>query len=214
MEPWFEFKSTSSNRSSIDSAEVVTIEVVDEDGNKKDFVLHKSFVCFHSRFFNAAFNGPFSEGTSQSMIFHTYSLEAFGLFADWIYKEKIPDGPGELPNINELVFLYIIGDHLLVPKLLNQILERINDSVGTTGVLPVALFRHIYENTTVESPLRKMMIDLCIAYKHVACVEDIPHEMAVDMVNASHEHLYRKAAKLTKEKMKKYHIVEDEAFIH
>jgi hypothetical protein len=167
--------------------DVVTIEAIDEQGMRKDFVVHKAVICFYSPFFRSAFNGCFSEGASQSMIFPTFPLEAFGTFVDWIYSQKIADADGTaVPNIHELVYLYIVAGQLLVPKLQNSIIDLIVEVVSETNALPAAVFHHLYQETTESSPLRRIFVDLYVQYMGKIEVEAFfPREMLVDIVNAS-----------------------------
>jgi hypothetical protein len=61
--------------------ELVTIHVTNADGKVFDFVVHKSFLCHASPFFDAAFNGNFVEGQTQSMNLET-SEQAFGMLVE------------------------------------------------------------------------------------------------------------------------------------
>lgn len=194
-------------------ADIVTIEAIDNNGKSKEFVVHKSFICHYSPFFDAAFNGRFAEGATQSMLYPTHSLEAFGSFIDWIYSLKIEDGNGSTPCIQELVYLYVIADHLLIPKLQNQVLEKINGVVGESKELPTAIFGYVYANTTDGHALRRLIVDLYIQYAGKIEVEneqEFPHEMLIDMFNAAFDKNSRKTAKFSKDKMKKYLISEEE----
>ncbi|KAM3072145.1 hypothetical protein ACMFMG_008603 [Clarireedia jacksonii] len=57
--------------------DMVTIHVINASGRTLDHV-HKSFLCYASPCFDAAFNGAFIEGQTQSMNLET-SEQAFGV---------------------------------------------------------------------------------------------------------------------------------------
>lgn len=67
----------------------------------------------------------------------------------------------------------------------------------------------MYENTTEPSPLRKFLVDLCASQLgKMEFGDEMPREMLVDILKASGELKTTKAAKFTKEKMKRY-LVDD-----
>jgi hypothetical protein len=189
---------------------MVTIEVMGADGYGKTFTFHKCYICHYSPFFYAAFNGRFSEGASQSMVHDTVSIEAFGIFATWIYNQKIEDGAGEVPCIKDLANLWIIADVFLIPALQNMCVEALNDQFSKIDCLPTLLFGHVYENTKEDSPLRRMFVDLCLAHESKIKMEDnYPSQMLIDIANASKDGKPSKSTKLSKDRIKKYFVSEN-----
>jgi len=61
----------------------VTI-IVSKASTEQKFVIHKELICFHSPFFNAAFNGKFIEGETQEMRMDDVDEETFGQLVHWL----------------------------------------------------------------------------------------------------------------------------------
>jgi hypothetical protein len=55
----------------------------------KTFIIHVDFLTNCSRFFSAAFNGEFIEGTTKTMTYEEMTPLAFGLFINWAYTQKL-----------------------------------------------------------------------------------------------------------------------------
>jgi BTB/POZ domain len=70
---------------SLDSkpAQFVTV-IVSKAPTEQKFVVHKELICFHSPFFNAAFNGKFIKGQTQEMRMDDVDEEAFGQLVHWL----------------------------------------------------------------------------------------------------------------------------------
>jgi hypothetical protein len=86
--------------------------------------IHKDFICYYSPFFDAAFNGNFKEGQTQTMEFDDVDVTAFGILSGWLYTQNISDS-GEWPDLTTLGRLWILGDRFLIPKLQNMAMDGI-----------------------------------------------------------------------------------------
>ncbi|KAE9376553.1 hypothetical protein N431DRAFT_452967 [Stipitochalara longipes BDJ] len=62
--------------------------VVGPPKREHKFVIHKEFICYHSSFFSATFNGDFEEGKTQTMKLDGIDPHAFGLLVDWLYTQE------------------------------------------------------------------------------------------------------------------------------
>jgi len=67
----------------------MVIIVVGADAIKKPIAVHKSFITFYSPFFKAAFDGPFEEGTRQTIQLEDVEAEPFEIFVQWLYSQNI-----------------------------------------------------------------------------------------------------------------------------
>jgi hypothetical protein len=68
---------------------MVTVET--GDGEKiphETFTIHKAFICHHSPFFRAAFEGNFLEAQTQLLKLDDVEGEIFGIFVDWVYTKE------------------------------------------------------------------------------------------------------------------------------
>lgn len=111
--------------------EIVNIHVAQNNGDKtklRTFPLYKSILCRQSPFFDAAFNGPFIEGQSQSMALEDVGEEEFGMFVHYVHFRTIKGGdgtwsPAYTAPIKSLIKLWILGERFLVPQLQNDVLD-------------------------------------------------------------------------------------------
>jgi hypothetical protein len=67
-----------------DPQPIVEVHVISPFGHTKTYRVHKNFICYYSPFFDAAFNGNFTEGDTQSMKLGDTCTEAFGIFVNWL----------------------------------------------------------------------------------------------------------------------------------
>ncbi|KUJ22425.1 uncharacterized protein LY89DRAFT_762551 [Mollisia scopiformis] len=58
----------------------------------QNFSLPKALLCYHSPFFERAFNGGFKEATEQKMSMTSCSLETFKLLIQWLYTSHVELG--------------------------------------------------------------------------------------------------------------------------
>ena len=190
---------------------MVTIACLDDKDVEQTFSVHKSFIVHYSTYYNAVFNGHFSEGQTQSVKQYPISVESFGIFINWLYSQKIEVEEGTSPTAKELINVWILADEKLIPSLQNQVIEALNDQFAKEGV-PTEVFGLVYEHTTEHSPLRAMIVDLCVSQlANIEFGDDVPREVLIDILKASADSKSHKANKLSKDKIKKY-FVEEEAF--
>jgi len=130
--------------------------------NKTKFLIHKSFACAYSPVLKAAFNNTFVEGQTQ-----TYKLEettegAFGLLSQWIYTQKLDGDLGGKEKAGPNLYrLWILAEKLLMPRLQNLAIDHIEADHVKYRVIFVPEFEYVWENTTVDSPLRRLLAYQC-----------------------------------------------------
>jgi hypothetical protein len=126
---------------------------------KKEFVIHKSFVCHVSPVLRAAFNSNFVEGQTQRYILEDTTEAAFHLFSEWVYTQNIYwDGESkDEPSSFSLPRVWVLAEKLLVPKLQNRAMDLIEDVQKNRGTFGSTVF-WVYENTCCGSPLRRIYI--------------------------------------------------------
>jgi len=74
--------------------------IKDEDEtHHQTFPIHKGHICHYSPFFDAEFNGTFSEAETQLVELYEVKPETFGIFVNWIYTQDIFSEGGEIPNV-------------------------------------------------------------------------------------------------------------------
>lgn len=63
--------------------------LVGKAGSEEPFLVHKEFVCYYSPALRAAFNSSFVEGQTQTYRLEDISTNAFRLFVQWLYSQKM-----------------------------------------------------------------------------------------------------------------------------
>ncbi|KAL2072723.1 hypothetical protein VTL71DRAFT_12066 [Oculimacula yallundae] len=183
-------------------ATFVTFLVGPEDYITK-FVVHKEFACYHSSVLRAAFASNFVEGQTQTYRIIDTSPDAFQLFVQWLYTQKLQlhrlrhleasgltDESGEDEEYDmgdedmSLAKLWVLADKLAIPKLQNSAMTCIL-KFASGNVIPTLPYHYIYENTGIGSPLRRLVVEQCAHelphYYIYSCAEYFPRELLLDI---------------------------------
>lgn len=121
---------------------MVTINVNDLNEVVGTFVVHKNFICFHSPYFNAAFNG---ESQTLDLEVDDASPDAFAIFVNWLYTQRIEDTSKDSVRVSTLLELWILAGRLLIPKLQNATLRMLDEARWNS--FSSSRFVMVYENT-------------------------------------------------------------------
>lgn len=166
---------------------------------KKEYVVYKEFACYYSPMLNAAFNGPFIEGKSNTMTIDDFPFpKAFGFIQCWMYTMKIKH-PLRVPlTLTSYCVAWILADRLLIPKLQNQAVIELCSKKLTLDKMPD--LKLIYGNTSPDSKLRRLVAYLC-AFEMEPNLwamrdgdGDIPSQFLVD-VATEHKKEYQRMAR-------------------
>lgn len=138
------------------------------------FVIHKAVACYHSRMFEAAFNGPFIEGQSQSITLKELPANwMFGVIQSWMYTGSLDitkdfggsPGGGKISSLKSnpimLLQVWVIADRCIIPELQNDVMALMMELT----YVPVWIASSFYKNTTPESKLRKWFVERAAADK-------------------------------------------------
>lgn len=110
----------------------------------------------------------------------------FGIFASWLYTQKIQNENGETPECADLIDLWIFGDRYLMPRLQNQALMALDEARIKAKKLSSSLYKSIYDGTNSTSHLRLYLIDYCVnSTVDISCQEAYPVQLLVDVINAT-----------------------------
>ncbi|KAH7360632.1 hypothetical protein BKA65DRAFT_591659 [Rhexocercosporidium sp. MPI-PUGE-AT-0058] len=104
----------------------------------KTFPIYKEFACYYSPVLRDAFNGPFLEGQSQTMIIDDFSPSgAFGFVLHWMYTGRLQKDETANHITQDIIKHSNIGD------------------ISTKDIT------WTYRNTAPDSMLRKRIVDVC-----------------------------------------------------
>jgi len=152
---------------------------------KQTFLVHKDFLCYYSPYFDAALNGRFAEGETQTIDLEDVHPKVFALFVQWLHAQKALDNkaaeicPGSLILSN----LWILADRLLIPTLQNEVIVAYEKALVAYKKRPTeTTLDYIYKNTTPGSLLRQY-ITRVVATRKVGNIERYPKDLLVDMIS-------------------------------
>lgn len=125
------------------------------------FHIYKEFACYYSPVFRATFNGSFLEGQSQSMtIDEDQANLAFGAIQHWMYTGKLHQVEPAHFTLSSYCCVWILADRLLMVALQNHVTRKILE-YGDVLQCSSEEIRWIYDNTSPDGMLRKLVVDVC-----------------------------------------------------
>ena len=138
---------------------------------QQDYGIHKSLICNSSLYFKAAFNSGFEESKTGVMRLGEVDPGVFDLFYTYLYTNVLWSNEDNASAIREkyALGLYAFADMIQMPLLKNATIRLIyeeimlnkNDDTGLVKMKPSTL-AYVWENTVESSPLRRLMIDMCV----------------------------------------------------
>ncbi|KAH7418311.1 hypothetical protein BKA64DRAFT_738788 [Cadophora sp. MPI-SDFR-AT-0126] len=117
----------------------------------------------YSSMLDAAFNGPFAEGKSGVMTIDDIGFPSiFGSIQSWMYTQKLTSPYDDPPCTFEVYCtIWILADRLLMPKLQNDVAAAMLALEHGSQLIFQGKMAWIYRNTTPDSKLRRLIVDLC-----------------------------------------------------
>lgn len=121
-------------------------------------------LCHVSRFFRAALKGGFQEEKEKRVTLRDDDPSAFRLFVLWLYKGQLLESQKANPVDMLIAKAWIMGDKLGAPGCQNYIMKVIaTEDCWSQGLLTdTETIIYIYNNTTVGSPLRMVVVDMIL----------------------------------------------------
>ncbi|KAH7384761.1 hypothetical protein BKA64DRAFT_726276 [Cadophora sp. MPI-SDFR-AT-0126] len=106
--------------------EIVTI-VVGSGAKTKSFKIHKALLCTKVTFFDKMFNGPFSEGTTQTASLPEEEILTLKLFLGWLYKDRVLVPPPwtkcGMNEVEQLCRLFAFAEKYNITLLADQTMD-------------------------------------------------------------------------------------------
>lgn len=181
------------------------------EGPSQPFRVHQDFLCYYSPYFEAVFKGKFAESKSGALDLEDVSPKVFEIFVNWLYTQTVFLPGSKLPQIQDLMNLWIFADRLLIPRLQNHTLEAIDRVRLKSKTFPSSVFHHVYEYTDKGSPLRRYIVDVMSRGKAnpLQYPERFPVELLVDIINVMRMRVEVGVIKFSEHDLKGYHVSED-----
>jgi len=123
--------------------DIVTV-IVGRGSASQTFKLPKDSLCYHSLVFASACNGPFIEGSSQTMSLDDIDGPVFGLLVAWLYTKDISDEDVSMGVVAtsasvlvitalRLAKLWVLDRRFLIPNLQNQVITKLHPLLARLG---------------------------------------------------------------------------------
>jgi hypothetical protein len=146
----------------IRSPEAIVTFLIGPGDSPKKFIVHKEPACYHSPILDAAFNGNFVEGQTQTYRIEDTSPEAFRFFVQWLYRQEldlfqlkslaVEEDEEPKQSYDEdiaLAELWVLAEKMAVPALQNLVIEKIIAIRENTIAVPTATIPYIYQRTAI-----------------------------------------------------------------
>jgi len=132
------------------------------------------------------------EGETQTYTLEETTEGVFALFSRFIYTQTLEGDVGGKVNAGQnLCKLWVLAEKLLIPRLQNQVIDRIEATRDEFNVIYPYSVKYVWENTASDSPLRRLFI------RHCAWVvdgswfrshpEELPHEALIEICSLLRE---------------------------
>ena len=126
--------------------------------------MYRDLLSFYSGYFKAALCGSFAEANTGVINLETEEPAVFTGFVTWLYTNKHRADKITKANYSEyymsIVKLWIFADRRDVPLLMNEMVDLLHQSMIEAWVYPYETVPEVYNNTTEESALRRMLVDM------------------------------------------------------
>ncbi|RDW92788.1 BTB/POZ domain-containing protein [Aspergillus mulundensis] len=170
----------------------------------QEFCIHETYARMYSAFIDKALSGPWKEATERKIHLPADEPEIFVLFLCWLYggtiaTENYEEGKRVVDvEYMELAKAYVLGDKLMSTGFCNSVIdaicEKLDQETNCDNPMSAKLpgrdvIQFIYENTLVDAPIRKLMVDIWwnhMKSRSLAEKTDIalPQPFAVDLAIA------------------------------
>jgi hypothetical protein len=140
---------------------------------ERTFYAHCDLLSFYSGYFKASLNGGLEETQSRVAKLDNEKPAVFEEFVMWLYTNKARTDETTLgPFFRSVVKLCIFADRRVIPLLTNKMVDHLQQSVLIAWVVPTNTITEVYINTTEQSALRHMMVDIntSLASKELASI--------------------------------------------
>ncbi|KAL9126252.1 MAG: hypothetical protein Q9217_004665 [Psora testacea] len=154
---------------------------IGREPHNRTFGIHKGLLCQNSKYFHAAFNGPFTEASSGQISLADENPTIFDIVYTWLYTGKLTyckEGKDVQCLDAHYVNLYIFGDKYDMPRLCNEAVNGIIHRYERYNAIynnP----KHVYHHTPPASPLRRVMVAIYV--KHPTSMMDVYDRFSDDM---------------------------------
>lgn len=131
--------------------------IVGRGANSREFQLHKDLLCISSEFFDAMFNGSFTEAQQSVATLPEDDPEVFSKFAAWIYREVIESNAvlDAEHYMEERINLFAFAEKYRLDKLMDDIMGTVCYETAEFNLrVTIRDIEHGYRHTHENSKMR------------------------------------------------------------
>jgi hypothetical protein len=159
--------------------------------SKKEYPIFTKFAVYYSPVLAKALNRAVKRGQTQSYTSEDVSENAFSLFIQWMYGDKIEVQPKDDAKIgyemskegDALFELWVLGDKLFVPKVQNKAIDLINDLRILHNTVWTSQLKYTYKETQKDSQLRQLLVDQIAGELDEKAFRASPHRYTVESLH-------------------------------
>ena len=131
---------------------------------KAVFGMHKGLLCSVSSYFKAALQGGSKEAQEQRIELPDDDPFVIKRFQLWLYTQKVldEDESADYVEWSSWVKIYCFAEARGIPNLQNLVIDSFIDKYAECDCLPSDQICRIYGNTAINSPLRKLLVDMIV----------------------------------------------------
>lgn len=138
----------------------------------KEYWLHRKLLMARSDYFKMAFaEDRFMEGRTGALVMEEDDPDAFDMFVNWLYTDRLPDPEMQaqmIDNSDTIRSLTVLKFFTLADKVLlgSQVKRDLMDCFlkhchqGNIAVVGVGFLSTAFRNTAEDCPMRRVVIDL------------------------------------------------------
>ncbi|KAF8854929.1 hypothetical protein BDZ45DRAFT_805374 [Acephala macrosclerotiorum] len=181
--------------------------VIGPSDNSTTFLVHKELVFNKCEVFAAAFSSTFTEGQTQIFKIEDTTEAAFRFLVQWIYsdrlevfqledhrKEIIQAGVGDAKRVTNaewdivlaedqaLAETWVLADKFCLPILQNLVIKYMSKIAILRLDAPTWTFKYVYENTGIDSALRRFCILSVAAHISQSVFKKFPERYPLEML--------------------------------
>jgi BTB/POZ domain len=119
---------------------------------RKEFIVHRNFICHSAKFFKKAFTGNFKEANGE-MHMPDDDPGAVSLYIDWLYRSSIPIVTTEI-HLHKLYELYFFADKLCLMELKDKTMDTIQDMAKEFDLMDELIKPELVTKVMTNTPMK------------------------------------------------------------
>lgn len=162
---------------------------VNQGEESKTFPVYHGVVCYYSKFFDRALNGPFKEGGAETLEIEDCTIATFEMFFNWMNTGVASKASGETFRERDALDLFVFADFYDIPALYNRSMELYVLAALKNPCIDTDIIFSIFEQTTDRSPIREVAITNLLVTSDFSSLKEFDQspEILMSILEKSHQ---------------------------